>query len=149
MEGFITMTSYEGDGVSNHRYLDCLRNRLFRHRSKKTSRSALQVFVRGIQWWPKDSPHKGPVTRKMFHLMTSSCKCNPSKDIFYFDICFAVINPKSIFLKCWYHKHIFYTYPSDSWKFTKNIILFFQSEKNWPLCLHFFSSFVFLFYIVA
>ena len=23
--------------------------------------------------WPVNSPHKGPVTRKMFHLMTSSC----------------------------------------------------------------------------
>ena len=24
------------------------------------------AFVRGIHWWPVDSPHKGPVTRKMF-----------------------------------------------------------------------------------
>ena len=24
--------------------------------------------------WPVNSPHKGPVTRKCFHLMTSSCK---------------------------------------------------------------------------
>ena len=23
------------------------------------------AFVRGIQWWPLESPHKGPVTRKM------------------------------------------------------------------------------------
>ena len=28
--------------------------------------SASQAFVRGINRWPVDSPHKGPVTRKMF-----------------------------------------------------------------------------------
>ena len=28
--------------------------------------SASLVFVRGIHWWPVDSPHKGSVTRKMF-----------------------------------------------------------------------------------
>ena len=50
----------ERDGVSNHRHLSCLRNSLFRRKSKKTSK--LRV-----------STHKGPVTRKCFHLMTSSC----------------------------------------------------------------------------
>ena len=30
------------------------------------------VFVWGIFRWPVNSPHKGPVTQKMFHLMTSS-----------------------------------------------------------------------------
>ena len=30
------------------------------------------AFVRGIYRWPVNSPHKGPVTRKNFHLMTSS-----------------------------------------------------------------------------
>ena len=28
--------------------------------------SASQAFARGIHWWPVVSPHKGPVTRKMF-----------------------------------------------------------------------------------
>ena len=28
--------------------------------------SASLVFLRGIHWWPVDSPHKGPVTWKMF-----------------------------------------------------------------------------------
>ena len=32
----------------------------------KCQRSALLAFVRGIHRWPVDSPHKGPVTRKMF-----------------------------------------------------------------------------------
>ena len=30
------------------------------------------TFVRGILRWPVNSPHKGAVTRKCFHLMTSS-----------------------------------------------------------------------------
>ena len=52
--------------ISNHQLLDCLLNCLFRRRSKKTSNSTSLAFVRGIHWWPVDSPHKGPVTRKMF-----------------------------------------------------------------------------------
>ena len=46
----------ERDGVSNH--LDCLINRLFR----------------GIHRPPVDSPHKGSVTRKCFHLMTTKIR---------------------------------------------------------------------------
>ena len=30
------------------------------------------AFLMGIHQWPVNSPHKGPVTRKCFHLMTSS-----------------------------------------------------------------------------
>ena len=55
------------DSVSNHQRLDCLLNRLFRRRSKKTSKlRATSLYVRGIHRWLLDSPHKGPVTRKMF-----------------------------------------------------------------------------------
>ena len=39
---------------------------------RKQQRSASLAFVRGIPGSPVDSPHKGPVTRKCFHLMTSS-----------------------------------------------------------------------------
>ena len=58
----------ERDGVSNHRRLDYLLNRLFRgrkHQRKHQSFVSL-AFVRGIHRWPVNSPHKGPVTRKMF-----------------------------------------------------------------------------------
>ena len=48
-------------GVSNHRRLDCLLNRLFGHRPKKMSK----LCVTGLR--------EGNPTRKMFHLMTSSC----------------------------------------------------------------------------
>ena len=57
------------DGVSNHQSHDCLFNRLFRRWSKKTPKLHVTAFVRG----PVNSPHKWPVTRKCFHLMTSSC----------------------------------------------------------------------------
>ena len=40
---------------------------------RKHQSSASLAFVRGIHRWPMNSPNKGPVTRKMFHLMTSSC----------------------------------------------------------------------------
>ena len=33
---------------------------------RKHQSSASLAFVRGIRWWPVNSPHKGPVTRKMF-----------------------------------------------------------------------------------
>ena len=33
---------------------------------RKHSSSASLAFVRGINRWPVNSPHKGPVTRKMF-----------------------------------------------------------------------------------
>ena len=44
----------------------CLRYHFFRRRSKKTWNSMSLFFVRGIHRWPVDSPHNGPVTRKMF-----------------------------------------------------------------------------------
>ena len=40
---------------------------------RKHQSSASLVFVRGSHRCPVNSPLKGPVTRKMFHLMTSSC----------------------------------------------------------------------------
>ena len=40
----------------------------------KHQSSASLAFVRGIRRGPVNSPHKWPVTRKCFHLMTSSCE---------------------------------------------------------------------------
>ena len=56
----------ERDGVSNHQPHDCLINPLFRHRSRKHQNSASLAYVRGIHRSPANSPHKWPVTRKMF-----------------------------------------------------------------------------------
>ena len=63
--------------ISNHRRLDCLLNRLFRHRSKKTSKLRDAGLCEGIPsvncpLWGESSgdrwffPHKEPVTQKMF-----------------------------------------------------------------------------------
>ena len=38
---------------------------------RKHQSSALLAFVREIHQWPVNSPHEGPVTRKIFHLMSS------------------------------------------------------------------------------
>ena len=50
------------DSVSNHQPHHCLLNRLFGCRSKKTSKLRVTGLCTG------NSPHKGPVTRKMFPL---------------------------------------------------------------------------------
>ena len=54
------------DCVSNHQLHDCLLNRLFRHRSKKTSKLRVTGLCAGNSPASVNSPHKGPVTRKMF-----------------------------------------------------------------------------------
>ena len=54
------------DGVSNHQPHGCLLNRLFRRRSKKTSKLRVTGLCVGNSPGPMTSPHKGPVTRKMF-----------------------------------------------------------------------------------
>ena len=54
------------DGVSNHQPHGCLRNRLFRRRSNKTSKLRVTGLCVGNSPGPVNSPHKGPVTRKMF-----------------------------------------------------------------------------------
>ena len=45
---------------------------------RKHQSSAPLAFVRGNHPWPVISPHKVPVTRKMFLFMTSSCIVNIS-----------------------------------------------------------------------
>ena len=54
------------DGISNHQPHGCLLNRLFRRRSKKTSKLRVTGLCVGNSPGPVNSPHKGPVTRKMF-----------------------------------------------------------------------------------
>ena len=54
------------DCVSNHQPRDGLLNRLFRLRSKKTSKLRVTGLCAGNSPGPVNSPHKWPVTRKMF-----------------------------------------------------------------------------------
>ena len=59
----------EHNGVSNHQPHTFLLKRLFRSRSKKTSRLRVTGLLCGEftgDRWPVNSPHKWPVTRKMF-----------------------------------------------------------------------------------
>ena len=56
----------EHDCVSNHLRHDCLLNRLFKRRSKKTSKLRVTGLCAGNSPGPVNSPHKGPVRRKMF-----------------------------------------------------------------------------------
>ena len=61
--------------VSNHLPHGCLLNRLFRRRSKKTSKLHVTGLCVGNSPGPVNSPHKGPVTQKMF----------PFDDVIMFD----------------------------------------------------------------
>ena len=54
------------DSVSYHQPDECLLNRLFRRTSKKTSKLRVTGLCVGNSPGPVNSPHKGPVTRKMF-----------------------------------------------------------------------------------
>ena len=63
----------ERDGFSNHQHQDCLLNRLFRCRLKKTSKlrvTGLYGEFTGHQWIPRTNCK---LRGKCFHLMTSSC----------------------------------------------------------------------------
>ena len=69
----------ERDGASKHRRLNCLLNRFFRRRSKKTSKLHITGFL-----WGESTGHRWiPLTKcqlrgKCFHLMTSSWLPNSS-----------------------------------------------------------------------
>ena len=54
------------DGVSNQQPHDCVLNSLFGRRSKKTSKFRVTDLCVGNSPVPVNSPHKWPVTRKMF-----------------------------------------------------------------------------------
>ena len=54
------------DSVSNHQPGHCLLSLLFGRRSKKTSKLRVTGLCVGNSPGPVNSPHKGPVTRKMF-----------------------------------------------------------------------------------
>ena len=54
------------DSVSNHQPRECLLRRLIRRTSKKTSKLRVTGLCVGNSPGPVNSPHKGPVTRKIF-----------------------------------------------------------------------------------
>ena len=56
----------ERDSVSNHQPHGCLLNSLLSRRSKKTLKLRVTGLRVGNSPGPVNSPHKGPVSRKMF-----------------------------------------------------------------------------------
>ena len=65
--GFSLRWRHDGrDIVSNHQPHDCLLGRVFRRRSKKTSKLRVTGLCAGNSPGPVNSPHKWPATRKMF-----------------------------------------------------------------------------------
>ena len=54
------------DSVSSHQPHECLLNHIFKGRSKKTSKLCVTGLCAGNSPGPVNSPHKWPVTRKMF-----------------------------------------------------------------------------------
>ena len=65
-DDYITWRHSDQDGVSNHEPRGCLLNRLFRRRSNKMSKLRVTGLCVRNSPGPVNSPHKGPVTRKMF-----------------------------------------------------------------------------------
>ena len=65
----------------------------------KHQRSALLTLMRGIHRWPVNSPHKGPVTRKVF----------PFDDVIMVWTAFKpplCPNPSIWYVDLWYHQYI-------------------------------------------
>ena len=90
------------DGVSNHKPHHCLLSHLFGPRSKKTSKFCVTGLVRGIHREPVNSPHKGPVTRKMFPfddvIMRKIIQiCSMKISILFSPEC---VKPKTVFTVC-------------------------------------------------
>ena len=52
----------EHSGILNHRLLDCLPTVCLNADQRKYKNSVSLAFVRGMHWWPVDSPHKGPAS---------------------------------------------------------------------------------------
>ena len=74
----------EHDGVSNHQPHHCFLNRLFRRRSKKTSKLRATGLFAGNSPVTGEFPHKWPVTRKMFPFFDVIMVYRVRKKICYF-----------------------------------------------------------------
>ena len=88
------------DGVSNHQPCDCLLNRLFRRRSKKTSKLRVTGLCggdfTGDRWIPCT---KGPVTRKIFPFDDVIIWWQEIKT-FFSDSVWMHINGNLVYIRC-------------------------------------------------
>ena len=109
------------DCVWSHQPHGCLLTRLFRRRSKKTSKLRVTGLCAGNSPGPVNSPHKGPVTRKMF----------PFDDVIMVRMGLMIISWKwrrenlwlailMYFLWCavsFFHEYIFQCFWQGNWRF--------------------------------
>ena len=84
------------DSVPNHQPRDCLLNRLFRRRSKKTSTLRVTGLCARIHRGPVNSPHKWPVTRKMFLF----------DDVIMYSVISSLITTPSKYIRAWMNNYI-------------------------------------------
>ena len=86
-----------GNSVSNHQLHDCSLDPYSGADQRKHQTSASLAFARGIHRWPSNSPHKWPVTRKMFpfHDVIMSTKIFLLVGYLYCDVPFALWRLKS------------------------------------------------------
>ena len=88
---------------------------------RKHQNSASLAFVRGIHRWPVNSPHKGPVTRKMF----------PFEDV----IMYGYVKSSQ-----WIYTHIIWDHftgtgeiirlPQDQWNDTERIMVKYRADSR-------------------
>ena len=117
------------DDVSHHQPHDCVLNRLFRRRSKKHQSSVSLAFMREIPRTLVHSPHKWPVTRKMF----------PFDDVIISLVAYALntILPNTRIIGLIKSQHI----PNNMHKicvllpFVVHVVVRCQSINPWTLCL--------------
>ena len=87
------------NSVSNHQLHGCLTNRLFRRRSKKSSKAPrhwpLCGEFTGDRWIPRTN---GQLRGKCFHLMTSSCYPLTSCLRYFDNTSYAILNQPLVFL---------------------------------------------------
>ena len=86
----------ECDVVSNHRRLDCLLSRLFRHRSKKTSKLRITGLCEGNPSVTGGFPLKGPLMLKMFPFYDAImwCQAEMNKSWFLHHMMHLSLDPK-------------------------------------------------------
>ena len=131
------------EGVSYHQPHGCLLNRLFRRRSKKTSKLRVTGLCVGNLLGTVYSPHKGPVTRKMFSfddvIMQIDVRFhrhqNDGFQIGYHDF-FSIFYKKQIYFSACRGYRIGFTHCLSSMAFFKEsrIIIWLTQYQSIPCC---------------
>ena len=119
---------------------------------RKHQSSASLAFVRVIHWWPVNSPHKGPVTRKMFPfddvimiqaISLNSDKLfitsNPTRKTYAFPLP-PQSTPVAWGLKFWYLHQKVNMYPWTSLDNKCNPLSYCTSQSSMPLFMELFHN---------